>query len=828
MAPKNPGKAWKVERLNNCLDTEIKRMIENPQELKERLKLRTGKALSTSGTEEDIWCQVVDLLIHRFGLSNLKNWQDTGGKGCWTGKGGGSIPGRAGGMKGWGKGYDDQDDTQYDEDPCNATAASAAQLPPMQPAVVAPVAMPQAYSTTNNAGPADPGSDPLQTSGAPMNVASAQETTTPGDTTAIRLSQTKEDADDSGAWGKLMADDAAPTAQSLNAWETVGQASDNLGSTAKPAWQQISNYNDSAPCAQGYDAWGDTNWGDYDEEEEDMTIEQAINASPSLIQAMHPNQNLVPSSKKPQVIEWGKGSGLLHFAVIKGFCNFVEKAINEWDFDIDVTRVSDNATPMHLALEHRNDKMIDILYNLDAELGIKDSYGNTCEEAYDAFAASRWNIIWLDLEMSRGHYDRDLPFPVAVLEAAVVITDRELTEIDRRNWTVGGFAKEFLTALPDFHQKNFRDKKPGGMFTPVPKRGGGYHAGNNLFTDMMNSTKNHAQVEQELLDFIAEYCPERCCPIAGNSIQCDREVLMNCMPNVYGFIHHRIIDVSSLIGCCERWLPEKIYDWREAQRKTSNYNHRAMEDTLSSITSCQWLRKNIFVENDWTHPIWTGLWPETMLETCALKTGPQTAADVPEGHVKVQTGSRRGMDGEMYPVWEVKKIEDVKEGERTWEELEMEKQKNNAVAGIPGAPGGQDWDYNEDWNGEDWDGDWEGGDWDENGENKARSSAACWSSNSAASNTAAKSLNENVSTAPDSLSKKMDAKATASDDRGGNGNGELIGMGAVGSDAPGGEISKRVGALRLPEGDGSVTRAENQTGEQVFEAWGNLENEAGN
>ena len=51
---------------------------------------------------------------------------------------------------------------------------------------------------------------------------------------------------------------------------------------------------------------------------------------------------------------------------------------------------------------------------------------------------------------------------------ACVITDKDLNELDRGQWVISGFAKEFLEGLPYFHQKNFRDSAVGvGAFEPI-------------------------------------------------------------------------------------------------------------------------------------------------------------------------------------------------------------------------------------------------------------------------------------------------------------------------------------------------------------------------
>mgnify|MGYP002817540158 FL=1 len=101
----------------------------------------------------------------------------------------------------------------------------------------------------------------------------------------------------------------------------------------------------------------------------------------------------------------------------------------------------------------------------------------------------------------------------------------------------------------------------------------------------------------QLLALLSKHCVEKACPIAGFSIQCDREVLQREMPEIYAFLNHRIIDVSSFTGMMERWLPDALAAWKEDQGQgPSNYNHRAMNDVEASIETMHWVRRNLLVQ----------------------------------------------------------------------------------------------------------------------------------------------------------------------------------------------------------------------------------------
>jgi oligoribonuclease len=289
---------------------------------------------------------------------------------------------------------------------------------------------------------------------------------------------------------------------------------------------------------------------------------------------------------------------LVHSATIKCFVRAL-KCMRDLGFNLNAQRDSDQCTPLHLAIFYKKHEAIDALKELGVDTTLENSYGESCDAKYEKLAESMHNLIFLDLELTHGQYDASWSSS-RILELALIVTDKDLKELDRGHWVVGGFSSDELNCLSEFHQKTFRDAKPGGTFPPLPGT-----SGNGLFTDVLGATTSKAQVEQEVLKLLRKHCVEKASPLAGNSIQCDREVLLREMPAVYGFLNHRIVDVSSFTGMMERWLPESEAAWKAAQIQQSNYNHRAMNDVESSIKCMQWIRLHLLVQpasSDHQHP----------------------------------------------------------------------------------------------------------------------------------------------------------------------------------------------------------------------------------
>ena len=87
-----------------------------------------------------------------------------------------------------------------------------------------------------------------------------------------------------------------------------------------------------------------------------------------------------------------------------------------------------------------------------------------------------------------------------------------------------------------------------------------------------------------------EHCPAGCCPLAGQSVHCDREVLLTAMPAVYKHVSHQVIDVSTINSLLSRWSPALL----ATEPPAVGYNHRAMGDIRASIARLQWHREHVF------------------------------------------------------------------------------------------------------------------------------------------------------------------------------------------------------------------------------------------
>jgi len=180
--------------------------------------------------------------------------------------------------------------------------------------------------------------------------------------------------------------------------------------------------------------------------------------------------------------------------------------------------------------------------------------------------AVRDELVWIDCEMTGLDLGSD-----KLIEIAALVTDAELN-------ILGDGVDVVIHA---------DDAALSSMVDVVAEM----HARSGLTEEVRASTVDLATAEAMVMDYISTHVAQpRTAPLAGNSIATDRAFLARDMPTLDGFLHYRMIDVSSIKELCRRWYP-RIYYGQPAK----GLAHRALADIHESIRELKFYRQTAFV-----------------------------------------------------------------------------------------------------------------------------------------------------------------------------------------------------------------------------------------
>ena len=174
-------------------------------------------------------------------------------------------------------------------------------------------------------------------------------------------------------------------------------------------------------------------------------------------------------------------------------------------------------------------------------------------------------LVWIDCEMTGLDLSAD-----ALIEVAALVTDFDLNVLGDGVDLVIKPPAEALDQMGDFvrtmHEKSgLLAELDGGMTL--------------------------AEAEQQVLAYVKEHCPDSSRPpLAGNTVATDRSFLSRDMPDLEGFLHYRIVDVSSIKELVRRWFPRVYFN-----SPSKHGGHRALADIRESIEELRFYREAVFV-----------------------------------------------------------------------------------------------------------------------------------------------------------------------------------------------------------------------------------------
>jgi len=171
------------------------------------------------------------------------------------------------------------------------------------------------------------------------------------------------------------------------------------------------------------------------------------------------------------------------------------------------------------------------------------------------------NLIWIDMEMSGLTPDTD-----KVLEVALIVTDSRLNALAEGPALVVHQPDAVLDRMDDWNKST--------------------HAKSGLIERVKASTLSEAQVEAQMIAFLAQHVPSGISPMCGNSVHQDRRFLSRHMPALEAYFLYRNLDVSTLKELAKRWKPEIMAGL------TKHGKHEALADIRESIEELKYYREH--------------------------------------------------------------------------------------------------------------------------------------------------------------------------------------------------------------------------------------------
>lgn len=176
-------------------------------------------------------------------------------------------------------------------------------------------------------------------------------------------------------------------------------------------------------------------------------------------------------------------------------------------------------------------------------------------------------LVWIDCEMTGLDLGHD-----ALIEVAALVTDSDLTVL--------GEGVDVVISAPD--------ERLNQMVDVVARM----HEKSGLTDAVRASTVSIDQAQQLVLDYVHQHISEpRSAPLCGNSIATDRGFIARDMPELDGFLHYRMVDVSSVKELCRRWYPRVYFE-----QPAKGLSHRALADIRESILELRYYRQTVFVD----------------------------------------------------------------------------------------------------------------------------------------------------------------------------------------------------------------------------------------
>jgi oligoribonuclease len=174
-------------------------------------------------------------------------------------------------------------------------------------------------------------------------------------------------------------------------------------------------------------------------------------------------------------------------------------------------------------------------------------------------------LVWIDCEMTGLDIERD-----ALIEIACLVTDAELNVLDEG---VDVIIKPPAEAVASMVEVVREMHTTSGLLAELP------------------SGITVAEAQDIVLGYVRGHVAEpKRAPLCGNTIATDRWFIARDMPELDGYLHYRMVDVSSVKELARRWYPRAYF-----ASPDKHGGHRALADIRESVRELRYYREAVFV-----------------------------------------------------------------------------------------------------------------------------------------------------------------------------------------------------------------------------------------
>ena len=173
------------------------------------------------------------------------------------------------------------------------------------------------------------------------------------------------------------------------------------------------------------------------------------------------------------------------------------------------------------------------------------------------------NLVWMDLEMTGLDPERDV-----ILEMATIITDGDLNIVAEGPVIALAQSEATLAAMDEWNTT--------------------HHTASGLVQRVRAEGVGTIEAEAMTLAFIERHVEKGQAPLCGNTIWQDRRFLVRYMPTLEGYLHYRMIDVSTVKELARRWSPALLGGFSKKSE------HLALADIRESIAELAYYRDRFF------------------------------------------------------------------------------------------------------------------------------------------------------------------------------------------------------------------------------------------